>query len=48
VQEIQAALPSDTTMLVYAIGEPNSVIFLITATDLQAVILNATTQMLAE
>lgn len=37
LEEVQAALPEDTTLLVYAIGEPNSVVFLMTRTTFEAV-----------
>jgi CHAT domain-containing protein/Tfp pilus assembly protein PilF len=38
--QIQAALPADTTLVLYAVGYPNSVVFLITADSLDSVVLD--------
>src|SRR5262249_33589368 len=48
LDEIRAALPPDTTLIVYSIGDPNSVVFLITDKTLDAVILNVTTDQIQE
>jgi len=40
LSQIQAAIPVDTTLLVYVISSPNSVVFLITNNSLNAVILD--------
>jgi tetratricopeptide (TPR) repeat protein len=46
--DIQAALPDDTTLLVYSLSQPESVVFLVTPTALEAVRLNVTRQQLED
>jgi CHAT domain-containing protein len=46
--QIQAALPADTTLVLYAVGSPDSVVFLITADSLDAVVLEVTDSAMAE
>jgi tetratricopeptide (TPR) repeat protein len=48
LEQIQAALPADTTLILFSVGHPNSVVFLITADRLDAVVLDVTDVSLAK
>jgi tetratricopeptide (TPR) repeat protein len=47
-KQIQAALPADTTLVLYTIGHPDSIVFLITSKTLEAVALDVTDRQIEE